>query len=456
MLGKTALGKYTLLRSLGAGSNAEVFLAQPVRYPSHRVVVKRVHDHVVDHPKFCQLFEAEVRSMANFHHPYAVRLMEASLDDPIGPCLVLEYVPGMTLEALLARHRRLFADRVGRLLAIFCHALQAAHDAGIVHRDLKPSNLMVTGADTSRESGKVMDFGFAGFAAKPHIQLAELTGHGPIFAIGTPGYVSPEMIRGDRVDSRSDIYSLGVILYEMLTGRLPFEYDRQDKLLAAHVREAPPGFRKIGCGHVGPAVEAVVQLALSKFPNERQQSVRELAHQFGRALGTDVWQETTPVNWTPAPPRPLHHTPAPVATPAPAAAPTDPFRVKHEFSAMMPERLAAAKLRGFVEDIGAEVLASEPGLIRLRVGLPAGYQERPATGGSSIMNWINAMRRPTVQPGKEPIAVELHLERPDPVQPRLNVVVAFGPVKEYPPKDRPLWHARCDKLFTILRQYLGA
>src|SRR5581483_5457327 len=123
--------------------------------------------------------------------------------------------------------------------------------------------------------------------------------------------------------------------------------------------------------------------------------------------------------------------------------------------AFMPERLAAAKLRGFVEDVGAEVLASEPGLIRLRVGLPAGYQERAATG-SSILNWFNTLRKPAVPVGKEPIAVELHMERPDPQQPRLEVVVEFGPVKEYPPKDHTAWHHRCHKLYTVLRQYLGA
>ncbi|HJZ57007.1 MAG TPA: serine/threonine-protein kinase, partial [Gemmataceae bacterium] len=194
MLGSTVLGKYRLLHPLGSGSNGEVYLAEPLRYPNYRVVVKRILDHVVAHPRFRQLFEAEVRSMANFSHPYAVRFLEASLDDPIGPCLVMEYVPGMTLEALLRRHRRLMPDRIGRLLGYFCHALQAAHDAGIIHRDLKPANLMVVKTDTPEESLKVMDFGFAGFAAKPHLQMAELTGEGPIQAIGTPAYVSPEMI----------------------------------------------------------------------------------------------------------------------------------------------------------------------------------------------------------------------------------------------------------------------
>jgi eukaryotic-like serine/threonine-protein kinase len=470
MLGKTALGKYTLLRSLGSGSNAEVFLAQPARYPNHRVVVKRIHDHVVTHPKFRQLFEAEVGSMANFHHPYAVRLLDASLDDPIGPCLVIEYVPGVTLEALIARHRVIDPLRVGRLLGAFCHALQAAHDAGIVHRDLKPANLMVTRAGAADESLKVMDFGFAGFAAKPHIQLAELTGRGSIYAIGTPAYVSPEMIRGDRVDARSDLYSVGVILFEMLTGRLPFNHEYQDAMLAAHVKSPPPPFRKLGCQHLGPHIEAVVQLALSKFPNERQQTARELAAAFGRAVNEDVWELTAPAGWSPPTPTPrdLTRTPAPPLTrtptpgstaglpakkaPAPAV---DPFRVTQEFDAYMPERMAAAKLRGFVDDVKADVLASEPGLIRLRIGLPSGYQDRPATG-SSLFNFFSTLRRPSIVPGKEPMEVELHMERPDPSQPRLNVLVAFAPVKDYPPKDRGLWMARCDVVFTTLRQYLGA
>jgi serine/threonine protein kinase len=96
MLGKTALGKYRLVRLLGQGSNAEVYLAEPLRHgPS--VVVKRIHNHIVAHPKFRQLFEAEVRSMAKLCHPYAVEFLEAAIDDPIGPCLVLEYVPGITL-----------------------------------------------------------------------------------------------------------------------------------------------------------------------------------------------------------------------------------------------------------------------------------------------------------------------------------------------------------------------
>ncbi len=453
MLGKVALGKYRLLRSLGSGSNGEAFLAEPLQHRQFRVVVKVIHPHVVKHERFRQLFEAEVRSMANFDHPYAVGLVEASLDDPLGPCLVMEYVPGVTLEAVLSLSKRLTPERVAWLLACLCHALEAAHDAGIVHRDLKPANLMVVNPGTPQESLKVMDFGFAEFAAKPHIQLAELTGHGPIFAMGTPAYVSPEMIRGDRVDGRSDLYSVGIMLFEMLTGTLPFNYPHQERLLAAHIKEPPPQFRKLGAGDVPAAVEGVVHLALSKYPNERPQSARELAEAFGRAIGFGpLWTESAPVGYEPVSreAEPFDDDPPPARA---LPTPTDPFHVIEAFEAFLPERLAAAKLRGFVEDFAGEVLASDPGVIRLRVGVPAGYKE--SKQGSGIFGWF-AARRPSVARGQEPIEIELNMEKPDPSQPRLHVTVSFRPLKDYPPTDKNHWHMRCDKLHTVLRQYLGA
>ncbi len=452
MLGKTALGAYRLLRHLGSGSNAAVYLAESLRHPGQKVVVKRIHDHVVTHAKFRALFEAEVRSMANFIHPYAVRLLGAAVDDPIGPCLVMEYVAGVTLEALLRVHKRLSVDRVGRLLGYLGHALQAAHDAGIIHRDLKPANLMVVDAGLPTESLKVMDFGFAGFAAKPHIQLAELTGHGPIYAIGTPAYVSPEMIRGDRVDARSDLYAVGVILFELLTGRLPFEHPTQETLLAAHVKEPPPRFHRIGCGEISPGIEGVVQLALSKYPNERQQSAREMVEGYANAIRENLWLEVAPPGWESSQSSPVRFTPMP--RPAPDL-PSDPFQVASEFEVAIPERLAAAKLKGFVQDFGGQVVTSDPGLIILRIGVPAGYKQTP-TGGSGLFGWISTLRRPSVVRGQEPIEIELHMEKPNPSLARLRVAVACRPLRDYPPHNLAGWRERCDKLHSTLRQYLGA
>jgi serine/threonine protein kinase len=416
-------------------------------------VVKRIHDHVVAHPKFRQLFEAEVASMANFSHPYAVQFLESSIDDPSGPCLVMEFVPGLTLETLVQRHRALELERAGRLLGYFCHALQAAHDAGIIHRDLKPANLMVANVGSVKETLKVMDFGFAGFAAKPHIQLAELTGQGPIQAIGTPAYVSPEMIRGDVVDSRSDVYSVGVILYELLTGKLPFNYFDQNKLLKAHLMDSPPRFSEVGAGNIPPAIEATVRLALSKYPNERQQSARELVLMYGQALGENIWEATTPVDWEP--PRPAAKDCKPPPIPASAEAFPDPYRITHKFEAVMPERMAAAKIRGFVEDLHGQVLASEPGVILMRLGVPEGFSEVPTTG-SGILNWFRSKRLPAVATGQEPIELELHVQKPNPSQTRLSVVVAFRPLKEYPPRNAHAWRKRCDKLHVMLKQYMGA
>lgn len=454
MLGKTALGKYRLLRSLGSGSNGEVYLAEPLRYPSHRVVVKRIHDHAAAHPKFRQLFEAEVRSMRNFNHPYTVRLLDASVDDPIGPCMVMEFVPGVTLEAMLEKQKRLTPERVGRLLGYLAHAVQAAHHAGIIHRDLKPANIMVLNAGQPTETIKVMDFGFAGFVARPHLQLAELTGHGPIFALGTPEYVSPEMVRGDPVDTRSDLYSVGVILFEMLTGRLPFQQSVMEKILAAHVQDPPPRFHKLGCGNIPAGVEGVVQLALSKYPNERQQTAQEIVEEYGRVLGERFWEETAPPGWEPTENSGRY---IPAKTPGSHAGlplAVDPFELIDEFEVAIPERLIAAKIRGFVEDVDATVLASEPGIIRLQLGLPSNYQNRPVTE-SSLFNWFKSRMKPSVTKGKEPIGVEMHIEKPDPTLTRMRVSVACGPVKDYPPNDLTLWRERCGKVQTMLRQYLG-
>jgi serine/threonine-protein kinase len=162
--------------------------------------------------------------MARFRHPYAVRLLDASLDDPKGPCIIMEYIPGLTLETLLERQGRLGLGRVGKLLGQLCQVLQAAHKVGIIHQDLKPANIMVVEPNTPAEKIKVMDFGLAKLDAKPHIPLEKLTDPNFFSACGTPDYIPPEAVRGDEVDHRGDIYSVGVMLYEMLTGKRPFDF----------------------------------------------------------------------------------------------------------------------------------------------------------------------------------------------------------------------------------------
>jgi hypothetical protein len=408
------------------------------------VVVKRIKPHVQANPRFRQFFDNEVASMRRFKHPYAVHLHDATLDDPVGALLVLDYIPGVTLESLLNRHRRLAPDRVGRILGPLCHALQAAGELGIVHRDLKPANLMVVGADTPQESIRVMDFGFAGFSSKPHIQLAELTGKGQIFACGTPAYVSPEMVRADPVDHRGDIYSVGVMLFELLTGRLPFDVHSQEQMLDAHLHTPPPRFSRVGLFDL-PRVEAVVHTALAKYPNERYQSARQLAEDFGRAIGFDIWAATAPAVAAGGPDSEIVE--CVLADPR-ESKPEDKYVLSDTFEAMLPERLAAAKLRGFVEDISGLVVASDPGLIRVHIDPPGGKTQ---TQGSGLFSFLGTNR---VVRGKEPIELDLQMDKLDPN--RVRVQVCFRPLPKYLPADLDLWRERCEAAYDTLRKYVMA
>ncbi len=459
ILGKVFLGRYEAVRFLGEGSNAHVYLGRVVTDHSRLVVIKRIKDHVQSNPRFRQFFDGEVKSMSRFQHPYAVKLHGAALDDPLGACLVLDFIPGVTLEAVLARCGRVTEDRMARLIGPLLHALDAAQAAQVVHRDLKPANLMVMDFDTAAESVRVMDFGFAGFASKPHIQLAELTGRGPVFACGTPAYVSPEMVRGDAVDPRGDLYSVGVIMYEMLAGRLPFDAANTDDLLSAHLQKPPPRFNRIGCPEISAAVEGVVQVALSKYPSERHSGAREMARQLSRAVGFDVWEATKPHSGA----RPATDDDDIVVctladdTKVVPATKSDKFVLSDQFEAMLPERLAAAKLRGFIEDVNGLAIASEPGFIRVRLELPSGWKEPsapPNASKSGLMNFFSSLRIPSVSRGKEPIEVDLQMEKID--ADRVAVVVTFRPLQWYLPDNLDAWNARCEGYYSVLREYLMA
>src|SRR5262249_3801447 len=155
---------------------------------------------------------------------------------------------------------------------------QAAHAAGIVHRDLKPGNLFILHPGTPQETVKLMDFGLAKMASLLYISPDEL---GPLdetpTASGTPEYIAPEQVRGNDVDGRSDLYSLGVILYELLAGRRPFERATVEELLLAHADDEPPTFADLELGEVIPeAIERVVRCCLAKYPEQRPQTAGEL------------------------------------------------------------------------------------------------------------------------------------------------------------------------------------
>src|SRR5213083_1665060 len=147
MVGRVFLGRYEAIRLLGEGGMGRVYLARQIDL-GRQVVVKVMHDHLVADPKFCDRFQRETLLMARFQHPYVVSLFDASLNDPSGPCIIMEYIKGITLDTLMHRNGRITAGRAARLLGQLCEALNAAHTEGIIHRDLKPANLMVVDPDT--------------------------------------------------------------------------------------------------------------------------------------------------------------------------------------------------------------------------------------------------------------------------------------------------------------------
>src|SRR5215471_17383528 len=160
MVGRVFMGRYEATRLLGEGGMGRVYLARQLDL-GRQVVVKVMHEHIAADPRFRDRFARETLLMARFQHPYAVTLYDASLSDPLGPCIVMEYVKGVNLESMLAKNGKMSAPRVGRIIGELCEVLQAAHDEGIIHRDLKPANLMVLEAETPHERIKVMDFGLA-------------------------------------------------------------------------------------------------------------------------------------------------------------------------------------------------------------------------------------------------------------------------------------------------------
>jgi serine/threonine protein kinase len=385
------LGRYEAQKLLAEGGMGQVYLGRRLK-DGQPVVIKVMHGHIAVDPAFRKNFEREMELMTRFRHPNAVTLYEASLDEP--PCIVMEYVPGQTLDTIVQEHGRLSAEHVGSILGQLCPALYAAHGMEILHRDLTPANIMVVDAGTPREKIKVMDFGLALMNESVYIPLESLNGGSKQIGGGTPDFVPPEQVRGDAVDQRSDLYSVGVTLYKLLTGVLPFEkYYSVDDILQAHVHKAPPKFAQIGIRDVPERVEEVVQTLLCKYPAERPADAKDLAIRYGRALGRPIAPESAFIFEKPRiAPLTAHE--------------IDLDMVLDHMEAWMPEQIAVMKLRGFVDGIGGRIIDSEPGLIRVRVPDPdTPKAEKP----TSLLSWLFKQKPPP--PELAPFFLELYMDK---------------------------------------------
>ncbi len=269
-------GRYELDGVVGRGGMAEVYRARDIRL-DRVVAVKTLREDLARDQTFQARFRREAQSAASLNHPSVVAVYDTGEDSSGNshiPYIVMEYVDGRTLRELLRDDRRLLPERAVEITDGVLRALDYSHRNGIVHRDIKPGNVMLTRAGQV----KVMDFGIARAVSDAQATMTQTAQ-----VIGTAQYLSPEQARGERVDARSDLYSTGCLLYELLTGRPPFLGDSPVAIAYQHVRENP-----IPPSHLDPEVppwaDAIVLRAMAKDPRDRYQSAAEMRADIQRAL----------------------------------------------------------------------------------------------------------------------------------------------------------------------------
>ncbi len=272
-------GRYELSGLLGRGGMAEVRQAQDLRL-GRTVAIKRLRIDLASDPTFQARFRREAQSAASLNHPSIVAVYdtgeEQALDDSgvMLPYIVMEYVEGRTLRDILREGRKILPERALEITSVVLDALDYSHRAGIIHRDIKPANVMLTPAGDV----KVMDFGIARAIADSSATMTQTAA-----VVGTAQYLSPEQARGEQVDARSDLYSAGCLLFELLTGRPPFVGDSPVSVAYQHVREEAPAPSSID-PEISPAIDAITLKALTKSVDDRYQSASEMRADIGRAL----------------------------------------------------------------------------------------------------------------------------------------------------------------------------
>jgi serine/threonine-protein kinase len=283
-IGREILGQYVLVERIGAGGMGLVYLAeQPAM--GRQAVVKLLQPRLAGDAQVAARFQLEARAAAALNHPHIVTVYNYGLEPARGPdtpatlFLAMEFLDGRSLDRVLAEEGPLPARRAIHIARQIAEALAAAHARGVVHRDLKPANVMLVSRGRDHDFVKVLDFGIA------KVEGITLTGGDTIF--GTPEYMSPEQLRGQPLDGRSDLYALGVVLFELLAGRLPFAGATPEAQLAAHLEALPPSLAELAPG-VPRGVAALVAQLLAKDRQARPASAEALAPLWTAALGDDA------------------------------------------------------------------------------------------------------------------------------------------------------------------------
>jgi serine/threonine-protein kinase len=273
--------KYRVEALLGRGGMGAVYRARDMRL-DRMVAVKVVRAELLGDPDARLRFRREAQIVARLQHPSIVAIFDYGTFADGGAFLVMELVPGEDLRRVLQREGRLQPDWALRILHAVCGAIEAAHRQGVLHRDLKPENILLPGGAVD---AKVLDFGVAKVIENEGAMVTQVESAtlmtAPGLIVGPPAYMAPEQFRAAQPDARTDIFSLGVIAYEMLSGHLPFGRGTLADVVLAHTRSVPP----MPPGSAPPEVEWAIRSALDTDPDRRPASAQAFAHLLGSAMG---------------------------------------------------------------------------------------------------------------------------------------------------------------------------
>ena len=279
MVGEVVAGRYELEELVGAGGMSSVFRAHDTLL-ERKVALKILHEQYTSDEDYVERFRREARAVAGLSHPNIVTVIDRGEQDG-RQFIVFEYIDGESLKQLVDRTGPLQVDQAVGLTLQIARALAFAHQQGLVHRDVKPQNVLLN--DDGR--AKVTDFGIA---RSLDVQQG-MTQTGTV--MGTSDYIAPEQARGERVDEHTDVYSLGIVLYELLTGEVPFPGENFVAVAMRHINEPPPSARERR-PDVSPRLDAAIKCAMAKEPGDRFGSMGDFVGELEAALDVDPDEDT--------------------------------------------------------------------------------------------------------------------------------------------------------------------
>jgi len=317
LVGKILLGRYRVAHVIGEGGMGKVYLAeQKMGNAVRKVAIKTLHPELSGDPQLVARFHRESETVIELSHPNTIQFYDFGELEDNTLIIVMEYIEGEDLAHVLQRGP-IDAGRADKLLIQICGSLHEAHQRGVVHRDLKPENVLLTDRGGQTDFVKVLDFGIAKRSEAEDQSHAKLTKQGMV--LGTPPYMSPEQFSGQALDARSDIYSLGVMAYEMLTGSLPFEANTPWEWATKHLTADPaPLEAHAHAANLPPQKKNAVMRALAKNRDQRHASVLEFLQEFtGYQDAQAAWTMATSAGGLMGTPNPNAQPRGPIGTPGP-------------------------------------------------------------------------------------------------------------------------------------------